>query len=335
MSSRVIARWVQLWDVREGAEALAAVRMCVALVLLWDMATAAQLGLVEALWAPLDEGGIGPATRGRPISVVYQWLGASVAVTWALFATVSVAAVCLLFGLLTRTSALVLVLAYAQLAQLSPEADRGIDTLLRNVLLLIACSGAGATLSLDARLFHGRFTRDAQVLAWPRYLIVLQLVVLYFWAGMLKQAPPWTAIDGYSALHIVMSQPHYTGLALATEHQRALYPLLQLGTIATTLFERLAPLVPMLLWLRASAERGGRLRAIANRARLLEIWVGTGVFFHVGLAVVLQLGIFPWGCLALYPALASPRTLRAWAKALAGAGARRHDLDHLRRQTRS
>jgi hypothetical protein len=318
MISRAITRWVQLWDGREGAEALAAVRVCVALVVLWDLATAAQLGLVEALWAPLEAGGIGPATSSRPISIVYQWFGATAAVTWALFATAVIAAMLLLLGLLTRASALVLVLAYAQLAQLSPEADRGIDTLLRNVLLLIACSGAGATLSLDARLFHGRFVRDVQVPAWPRYLIVLQLVVLYFWAGMLKQAPPWTSIDGYSALYIVMSQPHYTGLSLAAEQQRALYPLLQLGAIATTLFERLAPLVPVLLWLRATAERGGQVRAIANRARLLELWAGTGVFFHVGLAVVLQLGIFPWGCLALYPALASPRTLRAWAEGFPG-----------------
>jgi hypothetical protein len=313
MIARLVAGWVKLCDVREGAEALAAVRICVALVVLWDMATTAQLGLTEALWAPVEEGGIGPASYARPISIVYEWFGASATLAWLLFAVVCASAALLLLGLFTRTSALVLVLAYAQLALLSPAADRGIDALLRNVLMLIACSGAGATLSLDARLFHGSFARDIEVTAWPRYLIVLQLVVLYFWAGMLKQAPAWTAIDGYSALYIVMNQPHYAGLVLAPEHYRVIYPLLQIGAFATTLFERLAPLVPVLMWLRATRERGGRLRAFANRARLLELWAGTGVFFHLGLAVALQLGIFPWGCLALYPALAGPRALRAWA----------------------
>lgn len=314
MSSRTFARWVRLWDAHEGAESLAAVRICVALVVLWDMATTAQLGLVEALWAPVEAGGIGPATRARPISIVYEWLGATTGITWLLFAAVCTGACLLLVGLFTRTAALLLVLAYAQLALLSPEADRGIDALLRNALLLLACSGAGATLSLDARRRHGRFAPEAHVPAWPRYLLVLQLVVLYFWAGMLKQAPPWTSIDGYSALYVVMNQPHYTGLALAPDHHRALYPVLQLGTIATTLFERLAPLVPVLLWLRATRERGGRVRDLANRARLLELWVGTGAFFHLGLAVALQLGIFPWGCLALYPAFAAPSTLRRWAE---------------------
>jgi len=314
MSSRLLARWVKLWDAHEGAESLAAVRICVAAVVLWDMATTAQLGLVEALWAPIEAGGIGPATAARPLSVVYDWLGASAGTAWLLFGAVCASAAFMLVGLFTRTATLLLVLSYAQLALLSPDADRGIDALLRNALLLLVCSGAGATLSLDARLFHGRFVREVQVPAWPRYLLVLQLVVLYFWAGMLKQDATWTSIDGYSALYVVMNQPHYAGLSLAAEHHRALYPLLQLGAIVTTLFERLAPLVPLLLWLRGTRERGGRVRDFANRARLLECWVGTGAFFHLGLAIALQLGIFPWGCLAFYPALAAPRTLRRWAE---------------------
>ena len=55
-----------------------------------------------------------------------------------------------------------------------------------------------------------------------------------------------------------------------------------------------------------------RLRAFAMRSRILPVWVATGVLFHLGLALFLLLGIFPWGCLALYPALAHPDTLRAF-----------------------
>jgi hypothetical protein len=309
---KALSGWVALWDRREPAETLAAIRIGVALVVLWDFMTVARLGLVRALWAPIDAGGIGPSTRAVPISALYEWIGASVFSAWLLFAFCCLCALGLFAGLFTRVSALALCLGWAQLAQLSPDSDRGIDTLLRNALLVLACSSAGATASLDARLWHGRWFRDVRVPAWPRYVLVLQLVLLYFWAGIVKQSPPWTSLDGYSALYITLSQPHYASFGLSPRQLATVYPLLQLATFLTVCFERLALAVPVLLWLRASAERGGRLRALINRLRLLEVWVTLGIVFHLGLAASVELGMFPWGCLALYPALCPPGTLRRW-----------------------
>jgi hypothetical protein len=302
--------WVALWDRREPADTLAVIRICVALVVLWDFGTVARLGLVRALWAPIDDGGIGPSSRATPVGVVYEWIGASSTSAWLLFGMCCLCALCLCVGLFTRLSALALCLGWAQLATLSPDADRGIDTLLRNALLCLACSSAGATASLDARLRHGRWYRDVRVPAWPRHFLILQLVLLYFWAGMVKQSPPWSSIDGYSALYITLSQPHYATFRLSPGQLAAVYPLLQLATFMTIWFERMAPAVPVLLWLRATAGRGGRLRGWINRLRLLEIWVMLGVVFHLGLAASVELGMFPWGCLALYPALCAPETLR-------------------------
>jgi hypothetical protein len=309
------SRWVAFWDRREGGETLAMIRVCVALVVLWDFGTVARHGLVRALWAPIDTGGIGPSTRAAPISVVYEWIGASATGAWLLFGTCCLCALALCVGLFTRVSALALCLGWAQLAQLSPDADRGIDTLLRNALLVLGCSSAGATASLDARLWHGRWFRDIRVPAWPRYVLVLQLVVLYFWAGMVKQSPPWTSIDGYSALYITLSQPHYATFGLSPRLLAAVYPLLQVATFLTVWFERLAPAVPVLLWLRATADRPGGVRKLINRLHLLEVWVMLGVVFHLGLAASVELGMFPWGCLALYPALCAPETLRRWVQA--------------------
>jgi len=314
----VWTRWVAFWDRRECADSLAMIRICLALVVLWDFGTVARLGLVRALWAPIDAGGIGPSTHAAPISVVYEWIGASATSAWVLFGICCLCALCLGVGLLTRVSAFGLCLGWAQLAQLSPDADRGIDTLLRNALLVLGCSSAGATASLDARLRHGRWFRDIRVPAWPRYLLVLQLVLLYFWAGMVKQSPPWTSIGGYSALYITLSQPHYATFGFSPRDVAAVYPLLQLATFMTVWFERLAPSVPLLLWLRATADRGGRVRGLINRLRLLEVWVMLGVVFHLGLAASVELGMFPWGCLALYPALCAPETLRRWLKSAQG-----------------
>lgn len=307
-----LQRWVRLWDRREPAYALALVRIAVGLVVSWDFATVARLRLVSALWAPGEHGGMGPSSAATPLSPLVGWLDASPMAAWILYLTASLSALCVCLGFFSRSGALLLVLSWAQLALLAPDADRGIDALLRNALLLLACSGAGATLSLDARLRHGRWLHEASVPAWPRYLLILQLSVLYAGAGWLKQMAPWTALGGYSALYITLSQPHYASLPLSPQLLGLLYPLLQLATFATVWFERLALLLPLVLWLRATAQRGGRLRTAINRARLLELWVSLGITFHLGLALVLDLGMFPWGCLALYPALAAPASVRAW-----------------------
>jgi hypothetical protein len=308
-----LLRWVAFWDRRETGESLALVRILLPLVIVWDLLEVLRLGLVAPLWAPMDEGGIGPATYAEPVSVFYRWFGASTGNAWWLFALALLGALCLSAGFFSRVSALILLFAYSQLALLSPDADRGVDTLMRNVMIVLVFSRAGATLSVDAYRKHKRWVSDELVTAWPRYLVIAQLVLLYFFAGMLKQASNWSYSSGYSALWLVMEKPHFVKYELPRAWVLPLYPLFQAGTLSTVVWERSAILLPILLWLRSTSARAGKLRTLVNRARLLEVWVGTGIFFHLSLALFLALGAFPWGCLALYPALANPRTWRRWA----------------------
>jgi hypothetical protein len=293
-----LERYVAFWDRREPAHALAAVRIGIGLVMLYDLLQIARLGLILPLWAPLAEGGIG----ARPTILFYSWFGASAQSAYVLFGLSVCAAVLLALGCFSRLSALALMFCSAQLSVLAPDADRGIDALLRNVLVVLALSGAGTVWSLDARR-----KPPAEVPAWPRYLLIAQLVLLYFWAGMLKQSAAWSSLGGYSALFSVLSKPHYARFALGHDTLVAIYPLLQAATLATLLFERSAILLPLGLWLRG---RPGRWGALVRRTRVVEVWIATGVFFHLSLALFTQLGIFPWGCLALYPALLQPELVR-------------------------
>ena len=81
----------------------------------------------------------------------------------------------LALGWFSRSSALLLMLLYAQSSSILPAADRAIDMLLRNVLMILACSRCGAIWSLDAIVRTGHASGDGQPIeAWPRYLIVLQ-----------------------------------------------------------------------------------------------------------------------------------------------------------------
>lgn len=308
----VLGRWSALWNRREGGESLALVRIFVGLVLLWDLGEVARFGLVETLWAPMEEGGLGPASHAEPVIAFYEWFGATSTTTWWLYGLACVAALCLSTGFYGGASALVLLFAYAQLEKLSPDADRGIDTLLRNALLVLMFARSDATLSVRAWLRDGRFVSARMIPAWPRYLLCAQLALLYFFAGALKQSANWSHEGGYAALFLVLQKPHLIRFELPHAWLVAAYPLLQAGAFVTVIWERAALALPLLLWLRGSAERGGRVRRFVNRARLLELWVATGVSFHLALAVLLALGIFPWGCLALYPALAAPHS---WQRA--------------------
>jgi Vitamin K-dependent gamma-carboxylase len=297
--------YVAFWDRREPAHALAAVRIGLGLVMLYDLLQIARLGLIVPLWAPLEQGGIG----GHMRVLFYQWFGASATSAYALFGLAFASALLLTLGCFSRLSALTLFFCSAQLSAVAPDADRGIDTLLRNALAVLALSGAGGAWSLDAR---GR--PPSEVPAWPRYLLIAQLVLLYFWAGMLKQSAAWSALGDYSALFSVLSKPHYARFGLSHAQLVAIYPLLQAATIGTLLFERSAILVPLWLWLRG---RPGRWGELVRRARIFELWLATGVFFHLTLALFTQLGIFPWGCLALYPALLRPQLVRSGVERIA------------------
>jgi hypothetical protein len=311
-------RYARFLDRHEGAESLALVRIGVALSVLWDLLQIAHLDLVRTFWAPIEEGGLGPSSYSEPLVRFYVWFGASAAGAWWLFG-LSIASACTLgVGLCTRLSALVLVLCSTQLSGLAPSADRGVDVLLRNVLCVLALSGAGAAWSLDAQLRRRRRERQALVPAWPRYLLIVQLIIIYFWAGLLKQTDEWSFAGGFDALYRILRDPHISRYSWNAAELDWLYPCLQVSTFATLQFERSALALPVLLWLHNHPGRGGALGRFVRRWPVLELWVATGASFHLALAVLVKLGIFPWVCLALYPALARPAQWRAWLATITG-----------------
>ena len=321
----LLSRWVRLWSRQESAESLALVRIFVGMVILYDLAEVARFGLVRVLWAPIEEGGLGPASYAQPTVLFYELFGASVVSAWALFAIAVTAALCLSSGLFAGASALLLLFAYAQIEKLSPDGDRGIDTLLRNALLILVFARSDRTWSLWSRIRYGSFASGRELPAWPRYLLCAQLTLLYCFAGFLKQSSNWSHQSGYAALSMVLHKPHLVRTELPHEWLMALYPLTQIGTFATIVWERSAIFLPILLWLRGTAARGGSVRGFINRARLLELWVAIGVSFHLALAALLALGIFPWGCLALYPALATGGRfsfIRVWRRKTTAQSAR-------------
>lgn len=301
--------WVALCAEEERPTVLGVVRIGVAAVLLADLVIAARHGLVVTLWGPSSAGGLAAVDTLDPVPVLaFRLLGASAATALAVHLVGCASALTLLLGAFSRTSALVLMISLVQLAGMHPQGDRGIDVLLRNVLLLLACSGCGRALAIDAFRAHRRWLPDLRVPAWPRRLIAVQLLWMYFSAGMHKTQLSWWPPGELSALYVVLLDPHFAAADFSAWLARV-YPLTQLGTAATMLFELGAPLMGLALWYRRTAARGGRMRAAFATMRVREVWLALGVGFHVALIFTIRLGIFPWGMLALYPAFLTPEEL--------------------------
>ena len=307
---RLVRAWVDFLDRREPPTVLALVRILVGAALVADLSVAAAGGLVEAVWAPPPLGvGYGALAPVPPLAV--RWLGASTDTAWTLWAITLACAALVALGAATRVAGAIFVVTSAQLAFCAPDSDRGIDILLRVVVGVLVLSGANARWSVDA-FVRRRVGRPPPELvpAWPRYLLFAQLVWMYFSAGVSKTDPAWGPKRGFSALAMILTDPHFARWEpgwVAT-----LYPLTQVATAATMLFELGAPVYLVAALLAQRAQTPPRVATVARGVRWT--WLAVGFGFHLGIAVTMRLGVFPFGMLAVWPAFLRPDELDAFVR---------------------
>jgi hypothetical protein len=290
--------WVEWTSRSEPPAQLALVRIAIGLVVFFDLVHTRWLGIVDPLWSPAPDGYALPSgLLGSVDAQLLWWLSAAAALAVAL-------------GAGTRVACVALVILTAHGASIAEDSESGFDQALRVVLLILALSRCNAQWSVDAVIARklGRPPPD-EVPAWPRYLLMLQLVWIYFSGGQNKSGSEWGPLGHFSALANAVADPHAG--RFDPGWVAPLYPLTQIATALTMAFELGAPLYLAFLYFRATRDRPGRLRRFCNRWRLSWAWLALGVTFELGLAVVLRLGDFPWGMLALYPALLLPADLKS------------------------
>ena len=299
-NTNTIASWWQenfAIDVR----ALACVRIGAAVLLLFDLLLRAR-----DLTAHYTDDGVLP--RAARIALTWDfceswWLSLhmlSGSVVWqaALFALAGLAACALLVGYRTKVALFASWWLLLSLHGRFPMLLQGGDVLLRCLLFWMLF------LPLNARfVWNGEPVerkRTGSVISCATIAIMSQLLMMYFFTALLKTSPLWTTNfhATYYALHI----DHFTsslGYALLA------YPrLLQGMTAAALLLEFFGPLLLLMPF-------GQRYLRIG----LPLVFIG----FHLGLALCLDLGTFPWICI-LYWALFLPssvwergeRFLTAW-----------------------
>ena len=278
------------------------------MVILSDLLTILRLDLVVTLFAPAEAGGLSDVVSRGKEPWVYQWFGASATTAIALYWVMLGASLLLLLGALTPVSCLVLLLAWSQHAQIAPAADRGIDLLLRNMLFLLMFSGAGRCLSVDSFVRWRRMYDPAdRCMAWPRYLIILQVVVMYFAAGIEKMGFAWTPLGGYSALFLILQDWAVARFIFDWLANQPYYFLTQVGTAGTLLWEWTAPVMVYALYVKATPGGAGRLRKWVENIHFREVWLVVGTLFHLSLFITMELGIFPFAMVATYVAFYHPK----------------------------
>ena len=310
----MIRWWVDLWNHREHPISLALVRVLLSIVVLYDLLMVWYHGLPMFLWAPKELGGVHDVMLRAPAKIpwVFHLFGPTEAAVWGLYFTVVVSLFCFGVGLFTRFSGLVFLLSYAQMAIINDQADRGIDRMIRIVVLLLICSQSGKALSLYTKWKTGRWMGDGSLIpAWPRYIIVFQIIVMYWCAGVEKFAVTWYPWGGYSALYIILQDPIFGIVDFAFLRSPWLYPFTQVGTAVSHMWEWTCPVWLLAYYYRATRDRPGRLRHFFLKWDVRLWYVGIGVTFHVLLAMTLHLGIFPAAMLAFYPVFFHPKEIRS------------------------
>ena len=269
---RLWDRWLGYCGRDADARPLALTRVLLPVVLILDLARLLQLGLVDDLFRHYDHGGI------HTVLNPHLWLdnlspewGGPVAV-----AVVMAALACVAAGVLYRPALLVALLGYAQLGHLCGPSDRGIDRILRTVMLILLFSEAH-------RHFALKKPWKARIPAWPQDLVRYLLVLVYLNSGFAKllgDPVGWLGFEGIPQLYRIVANPvaGHVDPVLALEWSWFFW----LGGWFTILLE---------------------LSALLLLTRYAHWWALAGVALHLGIAATMELGMFSWGMLALYPIL--------------------------------
>ncbi len=268
------------WTEPIRAERLAAVRI----------GTGALL-LVDILWMYVPRAGdfLGAGSLGSPevfagrLSTGWQWsllAGIADQGTWRVALAVwAVAAACLLVGIFPRLAAGVAWALALSVQNTNLYLHNAGDNVRHILLLYLLFTPCGAAWSV-ARWWERRATGDdrpAYIYPWPVRLLLVQMMAIYWVNGLYKfSGEEWRSGE---IMHQVLANVQITRFSY---EQLPLVP----GAIAAMTWSTL-------VW-----ELGFPMFVLIPKLRAPALWIG--VSFHLGTAVLLTLGMFPFYMLCLY-----------------------------------
>ncbi|MFT4976611.1 MAG: hypothetical protein ACI8S6_002516 [Myxococcota bacterium] len=293
------SRFVALMDRREGGEALAAIRLALGAAAL--IAVSYNVPVWQDVWLDIEHGGY--RNFSNPPWLVAALGGTTPTVIGGLLATTAVSGALIFCGVLPQLAALVYLQTHLALTDINGHAGGSYDQVLSNALWLLVFMRSGATWSVSCRLRTGRWSNsEARVPSWPRYLMVLQLVLIYCSTGLQKVSSHWLPGGDLGALYYILQQPSWARWPDMT-WLAWVFPVTQVMTLSVWLFEVSSPVVLLALWARSSRTSAGPLRRLLCRLRVRDLFALFGVGMHIGIHTLMSVGPFSIVSLAMYPAL--------------------------------
>ncbi len=290
--------WLGLLRHREVGTGLALLRILVGLILLRELVGPIWYGCVDLLWFTIEDGGYRAAKGGSG----WRWLllgGYSPAAVYTMLATGIVASICTTLGVFGRLAPLVGLQAFIALTRLNSSAGGGDDYLVQNMLWVLVLADATATGSLAAKRRTGVYWPEVKVAAWPRYLVIVQLIVMYTSTGFQKMSHHWVPWGDLSALWYALLQPSWQRFDLS-ELPPSVFVLTQAATLGTWLFEVGAPVLWLAFWYRYTRDRPGTVRRWFNRLDIRSWFLLFGLGMHAGIFILMDVGAFSLISVATY-----------------------------------
>lgn len=278
-----LTRWRSIFaaDVRS----LAALRIALAILVLLDIRL--RWPVAESLYS--DAGflprslaeeyyrlfsGVG----GRPFWSLL-WLDGSVWLARALFLVEGIAAVLFLAGWQTRLANLVLWVAIVSIHVRNPLVTTSADMLLKLMLLWSLFLPLARVWSLDSRR-RPAAPDPRPVVSFATAGFILQFVLMYFFTGVAKWNREW--LDGTAMEYVLRLDIYTTPFGWAMLDWPLLLRLIAWGTLLIEL---------VVIWLIFVPWRNAWWRM----AVMLVFWG-----FHLGIALSMTIGLFPWICMAAW-----------------------------------
>ena len=304
--------WLELLSRKETGEALALFRIAMGFVLIYALMAPLVAGAVPVIWLPVEHGGY---LKLQHVSWMMEWLGG--ATPERVYGAIGIgllAGLALVLGVWSRVAAFVGLQAFLALAWINPHTGGSYDVLITNALWLLVLSRSDATWSLQSRWRNGHWSSATQVSSWPRYLVILQLVVMYASTGWQKISVYWVPGGDFSALYYIMQQPTWQRADLSwTAH---VFWLTQLSTAFIWFWETMGG--ALLASGRASWKASRSGGTVLDSDPVPNDVHGLGLPMHLGIARAMEVGPFSWASMAYYAALVHPDEVRQLLRRING-----------------
>jgi len=296
-------RWVSFWSRKEDGTGLAFFRIGIGISLLYTFGMPLWDGAIEALW--IDHSYAGMRSFKHPPWLINSLGGATPTVIYGIVGSAIIAAIALIIGVFPRTAALVGMIILNNIAWHNNHAGGGHDDLISNALWLLVFANSVTTHSLTCKWKTGQWTSQIEVPAWPRYLALFQLLLMYSSTGWQKLSAHWVPFGELSALWYILQQPTWAKYPM--EWLAPYVWTTKLATVVTWAFEICSPLLLLGLHYESTPDKNGRLRQLFNRIQYRKLFIVVGVGMHLGILLTMEVGPFTYASLAYYFTIRKPK----------------------------